>query len=140
LAKTFATAASLNKKFVGIAKAAALADATIQGVLAIQRALASAPPPFNFILASAVGAQAIANIAKIKSQSFQTPFGQDRIVPGPSNQAIPAIVHGGERIGRGGGGGGITVNFNGITGDPSQTAQQVIALINEEKSRTGFGV
>ncbi len=140
LASAFATLASINKKFAGIAKATALADATIQGFLAVQRALASAPPPFNFILAGAVGIQTAANVAKIASTSLQTPFGGDRVVPGPSNQGIPAIVHGGERIGRGGGGMGITVNFNGVTGDPSQTAQQVINLIQEEQRRTGFGV
>ncbi len=140
LAGAFATLASINKRFAGIAKATALANATIQGFLAVQRALASSVPPFNFIAATAVGIATAANVAKIASVSLQTPFGQDRVVPGPSNQAVPAIVHGGERIGRGGGGPSIMVNFNGITGDPSETAQQVITLIRQEESRTGFGV
>ena len=54
-----------NKKLAALGKAAAIAQATIDGVLAVQKALASAPPPFNFIQAAVVGAVAAANVASI---------------------------------------------------------------------------
>lgn len=48
-----------------VGKGLAVAQATIDGFLAVQKALASAPPPFNFIAASAVGIATLANIRKI---------------------------------------------------------------------------
>jgi|GEM_PF-5922753 len=56
---------SSNKKLAALGKAAAIAQATIDGVLAVQKALASAPPPMNFIQAAVVGAVAAANVASI---------------------------------------------------------------------------
>lgn len=56
---------SSNKKLAALGKAAAIAQATIDGVLAVQKALASAPPPFNYIQAAIVGAAAAANVASI---------------------------------------------------------------------------
>ena len=56
---------SSNKKLAALGKAAAIAQATIDGVLAVQKALASAPPPLNFIQAAIVGAVAAANVASI---------------------------------------------------------------------------
>ena len=60
-------ATSENKKLAAIGKAAAITQATIDGVLGVQKALASAPPPINFALAAAVGAVAAANVAQIAS-------------------------------------------------------------------------
>lgn len=54
----------------GQSKAAAIADAIVQGALAVQRALASAPPPFNFALAATVGAATAAQIATIKNTNI----------------------------------------------------------------------
>lgn len=48
-------------------KAAAVATATIDAYLAIQKALASAPPPFNYIAAAGVAITAFANVDKILS-------------------------------------------------------------------------
>lgn len=56
---------SSNKKLAALGKAAAIAQATIDGVLAVQKALASSPPPMNFINAAIVGAVAAANVAQI---------------------------------------------------------------------------
>nr|WP_314437617.1 tape measure protein [uncultured Brevundimonas sp.] len=65
----FATLAELqdssNKELAAIGKAAAIAQATMDGYVAVQKALASAPPPFNYALAAAVGVVAAANVAKI---------------------------------------------------------------------------
>jgi len=68
-----------------IGKGLAIAQATIDGFLGVQKALASAPPPFNFIAAAAVGAAALINIKKIVSTK----------VPGQSGGgggAIPNLV------------------------------------------------
>jgi hypothetical protein len=68
-----------------IGKGAAIAQATIDGIAAVQKALASAPPPFNFAIAALVGVASAANIAKIASQ--QPPkFAEGGIVPGSSTQ------------------------------------------------------
>ncbi|MGV8954239.1 MAG: hypothetical protein ACOH2M_24285, partial [Cypionkella sp.] len=56
---------SSNKKIAALGKAAAMAQATMDGVLAVQKALASAPPPFNYVQAAIVGAVAAANVASI---------------------------------------------------------------------------
>lgn len=56
---------SENSRLAAIGRAAAITQATIDGVLAVQRALASAPPPVNFALAAAVGVAAAANVAEI---------------------------------------------------------------------------
>lgn len=58
---------SNNKELFFIGKAASVANATIDGIAATQKALASAPPPFNFILAGLVGAASALNIANIAS-------------------------------------------------------------------------
>lgn len=58
-------ARSENRELAAIGKAAAVTQATIDGVLAVQKALASAPPPANYALAAAVGVAAAANVAQI---------------------------------------------------------------------------
>lgn len=60
-----------NKKLALIGKAAAIAQATIDGFLAVQKALASAPPPWNVIQAGAIAVMTGINVAKIIS----TPVG-----------------------------------------------------------------
>lgn len=85
---------SSNKTLAAIGKAAAIAQATIDGILAVQKALASAPPPFNFIAAAAVGVATAANVAKIAGIGFEAggPTPQ-----GPKNKAV-GIVHAGEDV------------------------------------------
>lgn len=51
----------------GISKAAAIAQATIDGYVAVQKALASLPPPFNFAAAAAVAVKTGAQVAGIIS-------------------------------------------------------------------------
>lgn len=67
----FSTLAGLsssgNKKLAAIGKAAAIATATIDGIVAVQKALASAPPPWNIIQAAAIAAMTGMNVAKILS-------------------------------------------------------------------------
>jgi len=56
-----------NKKLAAIGKAAAVAQATMDGYVAVQKALASAPPPFNIIAAGAVAVATGAQVAGILS-------------------------------------------------------------------------
>lgn len=87
---------SSNKQLAAIGKAAAISQATIDGYAAVQKALASAPPPFNFALAAAVGAATAANVAKIAGVGFNK--GIDS-VPGVGNRdTVPAMLTPGERV------------------------------------------
>ncbi len=61
-----------SKELFLIGKAAAAGQATIDGIAAVQKALASAPPPYNFALAALVGVATAANVAKIVSQKAPT--------------------------------------------------------------------
>lgn len=56
---------SENRRLAAVGKAAGIAQATIDTYAAATRALASAPPPFNFALAAAVTAAGLANVARI---------------------------------------------------------------------------
>ena len=58
---------SSSKELFAIGKAAAISTATIDGIAAVQKALSSAPPPFNIGLAALVGVATAANVAKIAS-------------------------------------------------------------------------
>lgn len=93
---------SSSKELQAIGKAAAIIQATIDGVLAVQKALASAPPPINFALAAAVGAAAAVNVAEIAGMekggrvSAGTPYivGEKRpelFVPDTAGTIIPRI-------------------------------------------------
>lgn len=67
----FGALASATKDGYGavgvISKAAAVAQATIDGYVAVQKALASAPPPFNYIAAAAVAIKTGTQVAGIMS-------------------------------------------------------------------------
>lgn len=86
----------------GISKAAAVAQATIDGYVAVQKALASLPPPFNYAAAAAVAIKTGAQIAGIVSTnvgSFAT--GGQFIVDGKSGvdaNNINMNVTRGERV------------------------------------------
>ncbi len=73
---------SENKKLAAIGKAAAITTATIDGVMAVQKALASAPPPVNYALAAATGVVAAANVSQIMAQTPGFAFGGDFEVGG----------------------------------------------------------
>jgi hypothetical protein len=56
---------SKNRELAAIGKAAAITQATIDAYLAINKALATLPPPWNIAMAVAIGATALANVATI---------------------------------------------------------------------------
>lgn len=83
-----------NRRLAQIGKAAAIIQATIDGVLGVQKALASAPPPWNYALAAAVGVAAAVNVAKIRSQGYKSGgytgnYGTDQVA---------GVVHGQEFV------------------------------------------
>ena len=87
-----------SKAIFAIAKAGAIATATIDGVVAVQKALANPPgPPFSIPQAVAAGAQAAVNISRISATGFQK--GIDRI-PGIGGEDTvgPVFVTPGEAI------------------------------------------
>jgi hypothetical protein len=139
---------SNNKTLFRIGQAGAIANATISGLEGFSRALGSAPPPFNFILAGLVAAANAANIAKIASASppaFQ--FGG--LVPGQPSNADNQIISAasGEAVlnrqqqtelfnqlnSPSGAQGGSTININveSSTGDiPDESVDNIIENIN----------
>lgn len=88
-----------SRELFMIGKAAAVGTATIDGIQAVQKALASAPPPLNFALAALVGTATAANIAKIASQK-PPKFANGGIVGGTSfsGDRVTAQVNSGEMI------------------------------------------
>jgi hypothetical protein len=84
-----------NKTIATIGKASAISTATIDGFVAVNKALASAPPPINYGLAAAVGAATAANVAKIAGVKFQD-GGIVGASNGPDNQL--AAIRTGEMV------------------------------------------
>ena len=92
---------SENRTLAAIGKAAAVTQATIDGVLAVQKALASAPPPTNYALAAAVGVATAANVAQIMAQTPGFAFGGDFTVGGTGgtdSQMVSFRATPGERV------------------------------------------
>ncbi len=81
-----------NKKIAAIGKAAAITQATIDGVLAVQKALASFPPPYNYAMAAAVGVSAAANVAKIAG------FEKGGYTGNADRKTVAGVVHGREFV------------------------------------------
>lgn len=90
---------SSNRKLFEIGKAAAVTTATVDGIMAVQKTLASTPYPINFALAALVGVATAANVAKIASQS-PPKFERGGIVGGSSfsGDQVPIRVNSGEMI------------------------------------------
>lgn len=93
-------ASSGNRELAAIGKAAAITQATIDGYAAVQKALASAPPPFNFGLAALVGAATAANVAKIAGVGLKNGITEVPRSAGGGNLGdnFPAVLNPGERV------------------------------------------
>lgn len=132
---TFATIASLassnNSTLATIGKAAALTQIAIDTPMAVSKALAAFPPPFNFAAAGAVGAAMAAQAAQVAGIKLAEggvvmprPGGTQAIIgeAGQPEAVIPLDKMGGM-------GGGITINVNGgLLGDPSSAREFAIAV------------
>jgi len=76
---------SSNRTLFNIGKAAAMGSAIINTSEAVTKALASAPPPLNFITAASVGAAGAAEVATIASTSMKkAEFGFEGVVDKPT--------------------------------------------------------
>lgn len=83
-----------NKELAAVGKAAAIAQATIQGFVAVQNALAVQPYPLGMALAVSAGVVAAANVASIAGVGFS---GGGYTGPGGVNEYAGA-VHKGEVV------------------------------------------
>lgn len=153
LKETFGNIASLQSEssaeLFAIGKAAAIANATISGIEATQKALTAAPPPFNFALAALVGVAAAANLAKIASS--QPPKRQSGgLLPGVASPTDTTLFQGapGELVlnrrqqtnlfnainqNQVGGQSGTVVNIQGnVIADDDSQVQRLIERINDQ--------
>jgi hypothetical protein len=81
---------SKSREMALVGKAAAIANATIDGYAAVVKAYNSAPPPLNFILAGAVGAAVATNIANIVSTPIG--FATGGVIGGPSTSGDKLLI------------------------------------------------
>lgn len=128
--KMFEGLSRVNKKFFAAQKAAAIALAIVNTYQGATKALATYPPPFNFIAAAATVASGLAQVATIRAQTMQRggalqggqaaivgEDGPELIVPKQSSTVIPREVA--DAIENMGGGKNqpVVVNFNISTVD-----------------------
>jgi tape measure domain-containing protein len=101
-----------NKKAFAAAKAFNIANAVMNTYMGATKALATYPPPFNFILAAGVVATGLAQVAQIRSQQYS---GREK--GGPIAAGMPYIVgEAGPEIIRAPSGGGTVIPNDQIGG------------------------
>jgi hypothetical protein len=87
-----------NSKLFAIGKAAAIAQATIDGYQAVQNALAEVPYPFNIAAAAAMAVQTGVQIAGISSTNFSGAYDNGGMIPagkwGIAGERGPEIIQG----------------------------------------------
>lgn len=88
-----------GKKMFEITKAFNLAEAITSGILSVQKAAASAPPPFNVPAIVSASVVSVANVARIASTQAPS-FADGGIVPGNSfyGDRVQANVNSGEMV------------------------------------------
>lgn len=86
---------SSNKELHALGKAAAIAQASIDGYVAIQKAWASAPWPFNIPAVAVASAETFANVEKIASLATGGPVSG---AGGPTDDKVPAWLSNGEYV------------------------------------------
>lgn len=91
-----------NAKIATVAKALAIVEATINSYVAFTKALASTPPPLNYIAAAGVLAAGLAKVAAIKSQSIPKMASGGTLIPnqfsGQDSVLMQARVRPDERV------------------------------------------
>jgi actin-related protein len=140
---TFATIATLsnshNASLAAIGKAAAITQIAIETPVAISKALAAFPPPYNFVAAGLVGTAMAAQAANIAGVQLAEggivkarPGGiQATIGEGGQDEMVIPLDRAAE-FGVGGGGGGHTINFYGpIMGDETQAREFALKVDQE---------
>ena len=89
-----------NKTFLIMAKGVAITESTINSYLAFTKALASAPPPFNYALAAATLAAGMAKVAAIASTPIKAETGIQnyKVPPGYNYDNYPVMAKSGEKV------------------------------------------
>lgn len=83
------------KELAAVGKAAAIAQATIDGILSVQKALASYPPPVSYAMAASAAAAAAINVAKITGVAgFETGGYTGNV----GRSSVAGVVHGQEYV------------------------------------------
>jgi hypothetical protein len=136
-AQMFSALGAQNKKAFEAAKAFNIANAIMNTYMAATKALATYPPPFNFIAAAAAVGMGLAQVAQIRSQQYS-----GRQLGGPVMGGTPYMVgeNGPElftpnttgsitRNSDLGNGGAVTVNFSIVAND----TQGFDELLNSRK-------
>ena len=153
----FSALGQQNKKFFAAQKAFAIAEAIINTYQGATKALATYPPPFNFIAAAATVAAGFAQVSAIRAQTAQRggtiiggqpavvgEDGAELIVPKQSSTVIPReVAEAVEGLG-GGNGGSVNVNFNITTVDARDFDQllverrgTIVGIINNAMNQRG---
>lgn len=92
-------ATSSNKRLAKIGKAAAIATAIIDGIVAVQKALAAPPgPPVSYAFAAAAGLVAAVNVAKIRAQQETAGYMSGGYTGNGAVNAVVGSVHGQEYV------------------------------------------
>lgn len=126
---------SSNAALAGVGKAAAMTQLAIDTPMAIGRALASAPPPFNFVLAAGVAAAMADQVSRLSGVALAEggivkarPGGiQATIGEGGQDEAVIPLDKAGMI-----GGGSVTINvYGGLLGDQSSAHDFAIAVDRE---------
>jgi hypothetical protein len=118
-AQMFSALGAQNKKAFEAAKAFNIANAIMNTYMAATKALATYPPPFNFIAAAAAVGMGLAQVAQIRSQQYSgralggPVMGGQSYIVGESGPELftPNTTGSITRNGDLGGGGEVSVNF-----------------------------
>jgi hypothetical protein len=126
----------------------------MDGFVAVQKALASAPPPFNFALAAAVGIKTASNIASIVGTPLQTGIDsvpgigsadnfpavlapQERVVPRETNRDLTEFLA--SQSGQARTSINVNVSISDVfTSDPREVGLKIIETINEAAQANGI--
>jgi tape measure domain-containing protein len=153
----FSSLAQQNKKFAAISKAIAIAEAIRNTYLGATKALASYPPPFNFLAAAAVVASGFAQVASIRAQPYQRggnpkvgepalvgEAGPEIFVPRQPGTVIPNEVATAIDNMGGSNNGPVNVNFNITTTDARgfdsllvERRSTIVGIINQAMNSRG---
>lgn len=130
---------SSNRHLAALGKAAALTQIAIEGPVAITRALASAPPPFNFALAAGVGAAIATQVANVSGVALaeggivMPRVGGTQATIGEAGQPEAVIpLDRFSEFGMGGGGTTVVINVQGgMLGSESEAREFALAVDKE---------
>lgn len=149
LQKQFAAGASHSKKLFAVNKAFQVGQAIMNTYAGASKALASYPPPLNFLMAAGVVTAGLGQVAQIRSQSFDGggfTGGGARAGGVDGKGGFPAILHPNETVvdHTKGQGMGVSVNFNIQANDTAgfdrllqSRRGQIVSMINQAVNDRG---